>query len=267
MRRLAGTRKVGHAGTLDPMATGVLVVGIGRATRLLGYLSATDKSYDATIRLGQRTVTDDAEGDVEQTVSAADITREQVDVQVAALTGSIDQVPSKVSAVKVDGERAYRRVRAGESVELPPRPVTVSAFDVLEVQRPTPLLLDLLVRVDCSSGTYVRALARDLGAALGVGGHLTELRRTRVGSFTIGSAHSLDQLERDFTLIPLSDAVARNFPRLDVDDETANDVIHGRPIADTGLAGPLGVFDTDGQVIALAAPRDGQLRVLVGFRS
>jgi tRNA pseudouridine55 synthase len=249
------------------MATGVLVVGVGRATRLLGYLSATDKSYDATIRLGQRTVTDDAEGDVEETVSAAGLSREQVHVQVAALTGAIDQVPSKVSAVKVDGQRAYRRVRAGESVELPPRSVTVSAFEVLDAQRPTPELLDLSVRVDCSSGTYVRALARDLGTALGVGGHLTQLRRTRVGSFTLDGAKTLEELEREFTSLPLADAVELNFPRLDVDDASADAVAHGRPIEAAGVSGPIGVFDAAGRVVALAEPREGQLRVLVGFRS
>jgi tRNA pseudouridine55 synthase len=190
-RRLARTRKVGHAGTLDPMATGVLVLGIGKATRLLGHLALTEKQYDGTIRLGQTTVTDDAEGEVVTTHDASAVTDEAIAAGVATLTGEIQQVPTAVSAVKVDGVRSYARVRAGEDVELKARPVTVSRFEVLARRGD-----DLDVTVTCSSGTYVRALARDLGAALGVGGHLTALRRTRVGPFELAAARTLEQLER-----------------------------------------------------------------------
>src|SRR5680860_356241 len=192
-RRLAGTRKVGHAGTLDPMATGVLVLGIGRATRLLGYLALRDKGYDATIRLGQTTVTDDGEGDLLECHDPSGVTQAAVVAAVAALTGDLQQVPSAVSAIKVQGQRAYKRVRAGEDVTLPARPVTVSEFAVGELLH-GPGTGDLDVHVECSTGTYVRALARDLGAALGVGGHLTALRRTRVGAFHVRAAHSLDTL-------------------------------------------------------------------------
>ncbi|TPJ29566.1 tRNA pseudouridine(55) synthase TruB, partial [Mesorhizobium sp. B2-6-6] len=179
VRRLAGTRKVGHAGTLDPMATGLLVVGVNKATRLLTAITGTDKTYTATIRLGQSTVTDDAEGEVVQTRLANAVTPERVAEQVAALTGEILQAPSAVSAVKVAGRRAYDRVRAGEDVTLDARPVTVHEFTVHELRRlDGGRLVDLDVTVRCSSGTYIRALARDLGEALENGGHLTALRRS-----------------------------------------------------------------------------------------
>jgi tRNA pseudouridine55 synthase len=273
VRQLAGTRKVGHAGTLDPMATGVLVLGLGRATRLLGHLAATDKAYDATIRLGQRTVTDDAQGEIETTDSTASIGIDQVLAKIPLFLGDIQQVPSKVSAIKVAGERSYKRVRDGEDVELPPRAVTVSALDVVTHRRPTPDLLDVDALVACSSGTYVRAIARDLGQELGVGGHLTRLRRTRVGAFTLDLAKTLAQLEADFEVLPLAAAVARSFPRLDIDEEQAAAVRHGRPLplptpgegASDGSSGPIGVFDAQGRVLALMAPRDDALRVLVGF--
>jgi tRNA pseudouridine55 synthase len=273
LRRLAGTRKVGHAGTLDPMATGVLVLGLGRATRLLGHLAATDKSYEATIRLGQSTVTDDADGDVVQSVSAAHVDVDQVRAQVPTFLGAIQQVPSSVSAIKVAGERAYKRVRDGQTVELPSRPVSVSTFTVGDVRRPTPDLLDVEVFVECSSGTYIRALARDLGQSLGVGGHLTRLRRTRVGQFTLEQAKTLEELERSVEVLPLAAAVETAFPRLVVVGEAATAVRHGRPIPvpvpnEGGAAvatGVTGVFDEAGSVLALMEPRDGQLRVVVGF--
>uniref|UniRef100_UPI000569E073 tRNA pseudouridine(55) synthase TruB n=1 Tax=Nocardia aobensis TaxID=257277 RepID=UPI000569E073 len=212
-RKILRTRKIGHAGTLDPMATGVLVLGVERATKLLGLLSLTTKSYAATVRLGQATVTDDAEGEVLATIPAAhvaDVDIADVDIAdadiadaVAALTGDIEQVPSTVSAIKVNGERAYARARAGEQVELAARPVTVSRFDILsrrDIDTGATTFVDLDVEVDCSSGTYIRALARDLGATLGVGGHLTALRRTRVGPFTLEHARTVDQLADDPSL-------------------------------------------------------------------
>jgi tRNA pseudouridine55 synthase len=265
MRRLAGTRKVGHAGTLDPMATGVLILGIGRATRLLGYLAANDKDYDATIRLGQATVTDDAEGEVTGGASAHGITGIDVRAAVPMFVGNIEQVPSSVSAVKVDGVRSYARVRAGEDVELPARRVTVSTFEVRDVRRPTDALLDVDVSVTCSSGTYIRALARDLGEALGVGGHLTALRRTRIGGIDVSVAHTLAQLEEDLTVLPLADAVRTAFPTRTVSGDDAVGVRHGRPLALDGESGPTGIFDTEGEVLALMEPRGDELRVLVGF--
>jgi tRNA pseudouridine55 synthase len=197
IRRLAGTHRVGHAGTLDPMATGVLVVGVERATRLLTYLLGADKEYLGTIRLGVTTITDDAQGAVLQRVDATCLDIVSIRAAAARLTGEILQVPSAVSAVKVDGRRAYARVRSGEAVELAARPVTVTAFEVLarrEARDEGVPVVDLDVRVVCSSGTYVRALARDLGGALGVGGSLTALRRTRVGPYALGQARTLEAL-------------------------------------------------------------------------
>jgi tRNA pseudouridine55 synthase len=263
-RRLAGTRKVGHAGTLDPMATGVLVLGVERATKLLGHLTLTVKEYAATIRLGQSTVTDDAEGEVTGGAPADAVTEAAVRAGIAALTGEISQVPSSVSAIKVNGRRSYARVRAGEEVELAARPVTVSRFELLDARR-TGGLLDLGVVVECSAGTYVRALARDLGAALGVGGHLTALRRTRVGPFALDSARTLPELERRAELgeplvIPLSAAVASAFPRRDVEAEQARVLGHGGRLSAAGIPGTYGVFGPDGEVIALVAERAGAAR-------
>jgi tRNA pseudouridine55 synthase len=265
MRRIAGTRRVGHAGTLDPMATGVLVLGVERATRLLGHLALTRKSYDATIRLGQATMTDDAEGEVTATADAGGVTDEEIGAAIAPLTGDIEQVPSSVSAIKVDGRRAYARVRSGEEVALAARPVTVDRFDVTG-RRPGPEgTVDLDVTVDCSSGTYIRALARDLGAALGVGGHLTALRRTRVGPFDLDSARTLEALAGDPVVFPLSEAVATAFPRRDVSAEEATRLSHGGRLEPGGIAGAYGVFGPDGEVVALLEDRDGAARPLVVF--
>ena len=270
VRRLAGTRKVGHAGTLDPMATGVLVVGVNRATRLLGHLMLTEKAYDATVRLGATTVTDDAEGEVVSTVDASAVTAVQVDAAVAGLTGQIRQVPSAVSAIKVDGQRAYKRVRSGEDVELAARPVTVSRFDVRDV-RPAAsaaaaaAAVDVDVRVVCSSGTYVRALARDLGAALGVGGHLTALRRTRVGPYGLDVAHTLEQLADELVVLPIADAARAAFTARDLDAEAAVVVSHGGPLPATGVTGPVAVFGPDGAVLALVEDRGATTRAVAVF--
>jgi tRNA pseudouridine55 synthase len=271
VRRIVGTRKVGHAGTLDPMATGVLVLGIERATRLLGHLALTDKSYDATIRLGRATVTDDAEGDEIAAHDASGVTRDGIDAALVPLRGEIEQRPSSVSAVKIDGVRSYARVRAGEEVELASRRVTVGRLDVLDLRRPEVEglpVVDLDVTVVCSSGTYVRAIARDLGDALGVGGHLTALRRTRVGTFGLEVARTLEALEADPTVLPLSDAVESAFARVDVEAETAAKVLTGARIDAGGRdAGLVAVFGPDGVVLSLAEPRDGLLVPVVVFSS
>jgi tRNA pseudouridine55 synthase len=194
VRRLAHTRRVGHAGTLDPMATGVLVIGIEKATRLLGHLMLTEKTYEATIRLGLSTSTDDAEGEPAGGSPAGDVTREALQGEIAKLTGEILQVPSSVSAIKVNGQRAYKLTRAGEAPELAARPVTIHEFRVTAIRQQGDFLdIDAVIR--CSSGTYIRALARDLGAALGTGGHLTALRRTAVGTYTLAQARTLKELE------------------------------------------------------------------------
>jgi len=266
VRKLSGTRKVGHAGTLDPMATGVVVIGLNRATRLLGYLQTADKSYEATIRLGASTSTDDAEGDV---VSAADadavaaLTPEGIESAVAGFRGQISQVPSKVSAIKVEGKRAYARVRAGEEVALKARLVMVDRYDITDV-RPAasePVghggivcldCIDVDVTVDCSSGTYIRALARDLGTDLGVGGHLTMLRRTRVGMFGIESARSLDTLAEKFEFTPIGEVAAATFARYDATTEQAVAIRAGRPLSGLPLGeGLSAMFAPDGMFLAL----------------
>ena len=237
MRRLAGTRRVGHAGTLDPMATGVLVVGIGRATRLLGHISGSDKTYAATIRLGWATVTDDMEGERLGGASADGLSAADLAPVIAALTGPIMQRPSSVSAIKVEGRRSHDRVRAGEDVELPARPVVVGTFDVLDV-RPEPALgaLDLDVVVTCSSGTYIRALARDLGASLGVGGHLTALRRTRVGCFDLARARTLELLAGDgLEVLDMATVARAAFPYVTLTAADANAVRYGRTL-ELGMA-------------------------------
>ncbi|GAA4846838.1 tRNA pseudouridine(55) synthase TruB [Pseudonocardia benzenivorans] len=263
LRRILRTRKVGHAGTLDPMATGVLVCGVDRGTKLLGHLALDTKAYTATIRLGVATTTDDAEGEPTGGADAAAVDEAVVRAGMAALTGAIEQRPSSVSAIKVDGRRAYARVRAGEDVVLPARPVTVSEF-TLDALRRGPGVTDLDVTVSCSSGTYVRALARDLGAGLGVGGHLTALRRTRVGPFTLEHARTLEDLEADPGLsLGLDDAVAVAFLRRDVDEAAAADLSHGRPLPPAGLTGTYGVFAPDGHAVGLVADRDGSARPVV----
>lgn len=252
VRRFLRTRKVGHAGTLDPMATGVLVLGVERATKLLGHLALDRKAYLATIILGAATTTDDAEGEVTSSADASGVRDSDIAAEIAALTGDILQKPSAVSAVKVDGKRAYARVRAGEEVDLPARPVTVHRFDVLATRREGQRV-ELDVMVDCSSGTYVRALARDLGSALGVGGHLAALRRTSVGPFTLAQARTLDEVERAPGLsLSLSEAVAAAFPRVDVAASAAHAIRHGQRIPAAGIDGTYGVFGPDGRVLALA---------------
>ncbi|MFF0544454.1 tRNA pseudouridine(55) synthase TruB [Nocardia thailandica] len=255
-RKLLRTKKVGHAGTLDPMATGVLVLGVERATKLLGQLILTTKSYTATIRLGQSTVTDDAEGETTATTPARHLSDDEIATRVAELTGDIAQVPATVSAIKVDGERAYARARAGEDVRLAARPVTVSRFDVL-ARRDEGDFVDLDVEVDCSSGTYIRALARDLGAALGVGGHLTALRRTRVGPFTLEHARTLDELaaaaeaERPLLSLGMDEAVRRAFPVREISAAEADDLRNGRWLEPVGTKGVYAAVDPEGKAIAL----------------
>jgi tRNA pseudouridine55 synthase len=266
VRRLAGTRKVGHAGTLDPMATGVLVVGVGRATRLLGHLSGATKAYDATIRLGRSTTTDDAEGEPLESTEATGLDQAGVEAAAAAFVGDIEQVPSTVSAIKVDGRRAYARARAGELVTLPSRQVRIDDLIVHEL-REQPPYLDVDVSVTCSAGTYVRAIARDLGAALGVGGHLTALRRTRSGGFTLADAATLDALEQHWELLSLSEAARRSFPIHKLTADQATSVRHGRALPEVRLpaAGPVGLVDPAGEFLALYEQRGADARAVAVF--
>jgi tRNA pseudouridine55 synthase len=245
------------------MATGVLVLGVGRATRLLGHLMLTEKAYDATIRLGQTTTTDDAEGEVLASAPVHDVTEAAVRSAAAGLVGDLMQVPTAVSAVKVDGRRAYERVRAGEDVHLAARPVTVHELVVHDV-RAEATTVDLDVSVRCSSGTYVRALARDLGAELGVGGHLTALRRTAVGPYDLAAARTLDQLADDFAVVPLAAAARVAFPPVDLDEPSAQAVRSGRAL-DLALDGLTGLVAPDGEFLALYEPRDGAARPVAVF--
>lgn len=252
--------KVGHAGTLDPMATGVLIVGVGKATRLLGHLALHDKAYSATIRLGQSTSTDDAEGELIQASDASSISEQQLAEAIKPLTGDIMQVPSSVSAIKVNGKRAYALARKGEDVALAARPVTVSRFDVLDVRR-LGEVLDVDVEVEVSSGTYVRALARDLGEALGVGGHLTMLRRSRIGRYNLADAAALDDISEE-AMMPMARAARFSFPVRNVDEAQARNVGYGKPL-DITVEGPVtGLVDPEGNLIALYAPDDSGAKPL-----
>jgi tRNA pseudouridine55 synthase len=271
IRKLAGTKRVGHAGTLDPMATGVLVIGVEKATRLLGYLALTEKEYTGTIRLGQTTDTDDADGKLTGCVPVAGVDEAELLPAVTALTGQISQIPPGVSAIKVGGKRSYQLARAGAAPELTPRAVTVSRFDVLAVRR-CGELLDMDVAVTCSSGTYIRALARDLGASLGVGGHLTALRRTRVGPYLVSQARTLDQLAADaeeepgIALTSLADAAAAAFPRRDLTASEARLLSHGGKLDPGGTGSvPVAAFGPDGALVALVADDNGQARSLAVF--
>jgi tRNA pseudouridine55 synthase len=263
VRRLAGTRKVGHAGTLDPMATGVLVLGINRATRLLGHLTLTEKAYDATIRLGASTTTDDAEGEIVSTAPTDGLDEPRIRAALARFRGGIEQVPNAVSAIKVDGRRAYRRVRDGEDVQLAARPVTVHELEMHGV-RAGGEGIDVDVSLRCSSGTYVRAIARDLGVELGVGGHLVALRRTSVGPFGLDRAHTLEQLAQEFTMVPIAEAARASFPSRDLGAAQAGDVRHGRQI-DADLAGLTALFAPDGEFLALYEPTHGTTRAVAVF--
>lgn len=265
-RKLVGTRKVGHAGTLDPMATGLLVLGVNSSTRLLTYVVGLDKEYTATIRLGASSNTDDAEGELGERADAAAlaaVTDAAIAAGVAALTGPISQRPSSVSAIKVDGKRAYTLAREGEEVVLAERPVTISAFEVLAVRRGE--WIDLDVRVECSSGTYIRALARDLGHGLGVGGHLTALRRTRIGPFEVAAASGLVEGLPEL-LLPPAEVASRLFPRVDLDAQEAADLANGKRIPLTVEAtGPIAAIAPDGRLVGLVENAGGRARVLVNF--
>jgi tRNA pseudouridine55 synthase len=278
VRKIVGTRKVGHAGTLDPMATGLLTLGINSSTRLLTFLVGLDKEYLATIRLGESTDTDDAEGATIATAdpsSLAAVTEERIRAAVAPLTGRISQVPSSVSAIRVDGRHAYERARAGETVVLKPREVTVAAFDLLAV-RAAPGSIDVDVRVECSSGTYIRALARDLGCALGVFGHLTALRRSRVGPFSVTDATPLDALDADHDLIDPSTVAARLFPTVRLDADQVLGLSQGKRLpgfdgAEYGLPGsdadrgPVAALSPDGRLVGLIGVSAGVAKPIVNF--
>lgn len=259
LRRIFGTRKVGHAGTLDPMATGVLVAGIERGTKLLAHLVADDKVYSTTIRLGSATSTDDAEGDVLGEADAGHLTDDEIMAQVDALTGEIMQVPSKVSAIKIDGKRAHELVREGKDVDIPPRPVTIFSFDVSQIRRDG-AFVDVDARVHCSSGTYIRSLARDMGDALGVGGHLTALRREASGPFTLEHARSLEELSDHPALsLSLDEALTIAWPVLNVTADEYAALAMGKWLEPRGLNGVHAAVGPDGKAVALVKEKGNRL--------
>ena len=268
VRKAVGTKKVGHAGTLDPLATGLLVLGIESGTKLLTFLVGADKTYEATIRLGQATVSDDSQSETIFTASPeklANLNEKAVLEQIANLTGVISQTPSSVSAIKVDGKRAYDLVRAGETVELKKREVTVARFELLRFSRVDDFV-DITVAVDCSSGTYIRALARDLGAALEVGGHITALRRTRVGNFDVSQASNLEQLE-NLKLIPLIDAARDLFPVIELEDSDVTDLVHGKRLLGRALAaGLVAGRSPKGELVAVLESANKDLKSVVVFQ-
>lgn len=269
MRRIAGTRRVGHAGTLDPMATGVLILGMNQATRLLGHLAGKQKSYDATIRLGSTTTTDDAEGEILASATHAQIMAVSEDLiahSIEAFRGSILQRPSAVSAIKINGVRSYARVRAGEEVVLAEREVKIYRFDFTVAAR-ADSYLDLAATVECSSGTYVRALARDLGAALGIGGHLTRLRRTKVGSFTLEEARKIGDYEQEFSYLPMAEVARRAFPIRMLGEDEGRILGHGRALAPSASDDVVAAILADGRLLALIQNRLGQARPLAVFNS
>ncbi|MCB0885761.1 MAG: tRNA pseudouridine(55) synthase TruB [Propionibacteriaceae bacterium] len=257
LRRLLGTRKIGHAGTLDPMATGVLILGVNRATRMLGHLALHDKRYLATVRLGESSNTDDADGEVVAVADASALTTDEVDRALDPQRGDILQVPTTVSAIKVDGRRAYVLARAGEQVELKARPVTVSRLDVLGA-RSSGAVCEVDLDVECSSGTYVRAIARDLGAALGVGGHLTALRRTRIGRYSLDDAVVLG--DEPPALMSMADAARLSFPVVELTADQARDVGFGRPLELPVPSNPTGLIAPSGELLALYRPTEAGSR-------
>ena len=270
-RRVLSVRRVGHAGTLDPMATGLLILGVGAATRLLGHVGGHDKTYEATIRLGEATVTDDREGELLARTSAAHVDDAAVRAALGAQTGALQQVPSSVSAVKVAGRRSYDRVRAGETVELTPRAVTVHRLDVHRIERPSPDLVDVDVTVTCTAGTYIRAIARDAGAALGVGGHLTTLRRTASGPFTVAQAAPVEEAAAALAggggagVLDLVGAATTVFPARSLTAEEAVAVGHGQRVPATGRPGLHAALAPEGRLVALVEDAGSTARVAVGF--
>jgi tRNA pseudouridine55 synthase len=268
VRKAVGTKKVGHAGTLDPLATGLLVLGIESGTKLLTFLVGADKTYEATIRLGQQTVSDDSESEVTKSATIDEITKisdEDISREIGKLTGVIMQTPSSVSAIKVDGKKAYDLVRAGETVELKAREVKIYSFETLSVAR-VDGFLDVEVRVECSSGTYIRALARDLGTALGVGGHITALRRTKVGHFDVASANSIDELDQ-LRLTELAEAAKQLFPVIELDDSEVTDLIHGKRISGKKeLVGLAAGLSSSGKLIAVLEGVKSDLKSVVVFQ-
>ena len=270
-RKALGLKKVGHAGTLDPMASGLLTLGVGPGTKLLTYRVGADTRYTATIRLGQSSSTDDAEGDLSDTAPAEDveaITDEQVHAGLQQMVGQIEQVPSTVSAIKVNGKRAYDLARSGEEVTLAARTVTIYSIDVGSIIRHDGVI-DVDVDVHCSSGTYIRAIARDLGQKLGIGGHLTALRRTSVGPFSVADGCSMENISAE-RLRPLAEVAGNVMPVITVTRAQSIELGHGKTLfldnpEGVGPGSPVGCVDEGGRLVAIISIESGRSRILVGF--
>ena len=264
-RRSLGTRKVGHAGTLDPMATGILVLGFNNGTRLLQYITDGDKDYLATMVLGSVTVTDDSQGEVINTTDASHISDQQIEDEIAKMRGKILQRPSSVSAVKIDGERAYNRVRSGEDVVLPAREVTISSLEILQIRR-MDSAIEVDIHVTCSAGTFIRAIARDCGAALGVGGHLNSLRRTRIAGFGLERAVTLDQLKsKDFETLDIADVARSTFAVREIALDEKIELSFGRALAANPDNNVYAGIDSSNQLIALLQNVDGKAKPIAVF--
>ncbi|MFM6977441.1 MAG: tRNA pseudouridine(55) synthase TruB [Micrococcales bacterium] len=265
LRGIAGTRRVGHAGTLDPMATGLLVLGIDSGTKLLTFLVGANKTYEARIRLGASTITDDAEGEITSSADASQIVKSQIEAALAELRGEIMQVPSSVSAIKVDGERAYAKVRGGDEVKLAARAVTIHRFEITSEPMVTDGFLDFDAVIECSSGTYIRALARDLGTALKVGGHLIALRRTKVGNYSVSSAQAIGGLTREtLSVTPLAEAAVANFEKVTLSEQDAIDLRHGKRISGSIQLQPAAAVLGD-ELVAMIEPAGDKLKSIVVF--
>ncbi len=265
LRGIAGTRRVGHAGTLDPMATGLLVLGIDAGTKLLTFLVGADKTYEARIRLGASTITDDAEGEITSTADASAISGAQIELALEDLRGEIMQVPSSVSAIKVDGERAYAKVRGGDEVKLAPRPITIHRFEITSAPVVVDGFLDFDAIIECSSGTYVRALARDLGAALKVGGHLTALRRTRVGDYRVADALSMETLTREnLKVTHLLDSALANFEKFELTEQQEIDLRHGKKL-DGSIGSEIAAAVRGDKLVAMIESAGSKLKSAVVF--
>ena len=275
LRKLAGTRRVGHAGTLDPMATGLLLIGVNSATKLLTFLVGENKTYEATIRLGAASITDDKESEFTAVANPDEVralTVDRLEAALTALRGPIEQVPSSVSAIKVDGERAYAKVRSGDDVKLKARPVTIHRFEVTGEPRLVTegenTFFDFEAIIDCSSGTYIRALARDLGTALGVGGHLTALRRTKIGSYSISQAQELEGLTGEsIQVLPIEQAATQQFKVRSLSEQDVTDLRHGKRLRaiDETESAPTAAIDTDGNLIAMLTKSGNAAKSLVVF--
>ena len=264
-RKALGTRKVGHAGTLDPMATGVLVLGFGNGTRLLQYITDGDKSYLATVVLGAATVTDDQEGEIISEADASKITDEEIKSGLSKMVGEIQQRPSSVSAVKVAGERAYDRVRAGEVFELAARTITISSLEVLDIRR-TGARIEIDIDVTCSAGTFIRAIARDLGSELAVGGHLSALRRTRVAGFSLDQAISFESLKgQGFTTLEIADVARQTFPVRELALDEVAELSFGRPLTSSAGEDIFAALSPDNRLIALLQNESGKAKPIAVF--